>query len=71
MRAFTAIGPFRRPATVLGWIITLAALAFAVQVFWAIDHRSHSVTDTLYGIYPFWGVTFLGWDWLARRLSNG
>ncbi len=70
MHAFTPIGPFRRPATALGWIITLMALAFAVQVFWAIDRQSHSVTDTLYGIYPFWGVTFLGWDWLARRLSG-
>lgn len=69
MHAFAAIGPLRRPTSPFGWIITLAALAFMVQIFWAIDRQSHSNTDTLYGIYPYWGVTFLLWDWLARRLS--
>lgn len=69
MTAFASIGPLRRPSTVLGWIITLAAFVFMVQVFIAIDGRSHSNSDTLYGVYPFWGVTFLLWDWIARRLS--
>ena len=69
MTAFRPWGLIHRPTNVLGWIITIAAIAFMVQVFLAIDARSHSNTDTLYGIYPFWGVTFLGWEWLARRLS--
>lgn len=71
MPAFTPSGPLRRPVNTLGWLITLAALAFMVQVFVAIDARSHSNSDTLYGIFPFWGVTFLLWDWMARALSPG
>lgn len=70
MTAFAAFGPISRPISVTGWIITAAALAFMLQVFVTIDGRSHSGTDTLYGLYPFWGVTFLLWDWVARRLSH-
>ncbi|MDB5679373.1 hypothetical protein [Sphingomonas bacterium] len=70
MIAFRKWGLIHRPVSVIGWVITIAAIAFMVQVFLAIDARSHSNTDTLYGIYPFWGVTFLGWEWLARRLSS-
>ena len=70
MQAFQRWGVFYRPVTVFGWLATLLALAFMLQVFVAIDARSHSNTDTLYGIFPFWGVTFLLWDWLARRTSR-
>lgn len=69
MTAFAKAGPLHRPTSVLGWVITLAALAFMLQVGWAIDRQAHSGSDMLYGLYPFWGVTFLLWDWLARRLS--
>ena len=31
-----------------------AALAFCVNTFEAIDRHSHSVSDTFYGIFPFW-----------------
>lgn len=71
MHAFTFFGPLRRPVRALGWLITLAALAFMIQVGVAINARAHSVTDLLYGIFPFWGVTFLLWDWIARALSRG
>lgn len=70
MHAFTPFGPLRRPVSAIGWLITIAALAFMIQVFVAIDARSHSNSDTLYGIFPFWGVTFLLWDWIARALSR-
>lgn len=71
MAAFAPAGPVHRPASPLGWLVTLAALAFTTQVFWAIDCRSHSVTDALYAVYPFWGVTVLLSDWLARPLDGG
>jgi hypothetical protein len=32
---------------IAGWIILLAAIAYAVYVFIDIDSRSHSVSDTL------------------------
>ena len=66
---FVPMGWIHRPVSVAGWLVTLAALAYAVQVFVAIDGHSHSVSDTLYAVYPHWGVTFLGWDWIARRAS--
>lgn len=59
-----------RTVTMLGWLVTIAAFVFMAQVFWAIDRRSHSVTDTFYAVYPFWGVTLLLWDRLARGLSG-
>ena len=52
-------------------VITLGALAFCAQVFWAVDRQSHSVSDTLYGIFPFFVCTFLLLDWVASRTSNG
>lgn len=64
---FLPFGWFARPVSLPGWLATLLALAFCANVFWAIDRHSHSVTDTLYGVFPFFACTFLLWDWLARR----
>ncbi len=35
------------PAGLIGWIITLVAVIYAVYIFITIDSRSHSVSDTL------------------------
>jgi hypothetical protein len=37
---------------------------------WPSNDRSHAASDTLYGVFPYWGVTFLLWDWSARRLKG-
>ena len=66
---FKRMGWLHRPCSVAGWLVTAAAVAYVVQVFLAIDARSHSVTDTLYAVYPHWGVTFLGWEWVAARTA--
>ncbi|MEN9661951.1 MAG: hypothetical protein RL324_900 [Verrucomicrobiota bacterium] len=58
------------PVSVAGFLATLLPLAFAVNVFLAVDRRSHSVSDTLYGIFPFWVPTFFLWLWLASRTSK-
>lgn len=58
------------PASAPGFLATLFPLAFAVGVFRAVDRHSHSVGDTLYGIFPFWVPTFLLWLWLAARTSK-
>jgi len=50
--------------------LAMPAAVFAGTCFIAMDRHSHSVSDTLYGIYPFWGTTFLLWDWLVRRLAE-
>jgi hypothetical protein len=50
---------FKRPGwhylsiSVPGAVITLAAMAFCLQVFLAVNRKSHSVSDTLYGVFPY------------------
>jgi len=44
---FKRIGIVFIPATLIGWIILLLGIAYAVNVFIDIDSRSHSVSDTL------------------------
>jgi hypothetical protein len=67
---FKQLGWFYLPVSLPGVVITLAALAFCAQVFLAIDRRSHSVSDTLYGVFPFFAGVFLLVDWIAGRTSN-
>jgi hypothetical protein len=70
MRWFRPVGILFVPASAAGWLLCLAAGAFCVQVFWAIDRQSHSVTDTLYGIFPFWLPTLLALAWIADRTGG-
>lgn len=44
---FKRIGIFFIPISIIGWIILLGGLAFAVYIFIDIDSRSHSASDTL------------------------
>ena len=67
---FRQIGWFYLPVSTPGVVTTLLALLFCVQVFVALDRHSHSVSDTLYGVFPFFVCTFLLLDWLARRTSE-
>lgn len=66
---FRRIGWFHVPVSIPGAVVTMGALAFCVQVFWAVDRHSHSVSDTLYGVYPFILPTLLLLDWVASRIS--
>ncbi len=68
---FVRWGWLHRPCSAGGWLVTAAALAYLAWAFLAVDARSHSASDTLYAIYPHWGVTFLGWEWLAARTAAG
>lgn len=67
---FKPFGPVFRPVSVAGWIITLLAVAFCVHIFLFVDGRSHSVSDTFYGVFPYWVPTFLLWLWIASRTST-
>jgi hypothetical protein len=67
---FKRLGWFYRPVSLPGVIISLAALAFCVQVFIAIDRHSHSVSDTLCGVFPSYASAFLLFDWVAGRTSR-
>ena len=55
---FKRLGWFYVPASLPGAIITLAVLVFCIQAFVAVDRHSHSVSDTLYGVFPFFAAPF-------------
>ncbi len=44
---FKRIGVFFVPTNLMGWIILLGGIAYAVYKFGDIDSRSHSASDTL------------------------
>jgi len=67
---FKRWGWFYFPVSAPGVIIALMALAFCVQVFVAIDRKSHSASDTLYGIFPYFACAFLLYDWIAGQTSG-
>jgi len=64
---FKRCGWFYRPVSWQGIVIAMGMLAFSAQVFWAVDRKSHSVSDTLYGVFPFIVPCFLLLDWIASR----
>lgn len=67
---FKRRGWFYLPSSTEGIVIVAGALMFCANVFFAVDRKSHSVSDTLYGIYPFFVSTFFLLDWVARRTSD-
>ncbi len=70
MHWFRPAGILFVPVSTSGWIATVLALAFCGQVFWFVDGRSHSVSDTLYGVFPFWVPALLALAWLADRTGG-
>ena len=66
-RWFVPMGWLYRPVSVPGVLIVLFAAAFCVQTFLAIDRNSHSASDTLYGVFPFFVPVFLLVNWVASN----
>lgn len=44
---FKRMGIIFVPKNIIGWIIMLAGIGYAVYVFIEIDRKSHSVSDTM------------------------
>jgi len=59
-----------RPVSVTGFVLVALAATFCVQVFVAVDRHSHSVSDTLYGIYPFVVPTLIVLHWIASKTAG-
>lgn len=53
------------PASIEGWVITLALLSVAIYIFDFIDSASHSGSDTLMNFAPFAVVIGLIFDLLC------
>ena len=67
---FKRFGWLYIPVSVPGVIVCVLAAVFCLTVFTAVDRHSHSVSDTLYGVFPYFACAFLLVDWLAGRTSN-
>jgi len=67
---FKPWGWIYQPITAAGWVVTILALLFFVHVFLVIDARSHSASDTLYGVFPWAALLFLLWIWVAGKTSR-
>jgi hypothetical protein len=58
------------PVTWQGIVLVVLILAFCIQVFLAVDSRSHSVSDTLYGVFPYIIPSLLVLNWVASKTSQ-
>jgi hypothetical protein len=67
---FKPWGWIYRPVSVVGFVAVLLAAIFCVQVFVAIDRHSHSVSDTLYGIFPYVVPCLMLLNWLASKTAR-
>lgn len=70
MRWFKPFGFVFLPVSIPGWIISILAAAFCLHIFLFVDGPSYSVSDTLYGVFPYWVPTFLLWIWIASQTSS-
>ena len=70
MHWFKPAGILFLPASAVGWVITVMASAFCLQVFLFVNAHAHSVSDTLYGVFPFWVPTLLALAWIADRTGG-
>lgn len=62
-----SMGIVHVPRSPGAWVLAALFAAFCIQVFFVVDARSHSASDTLYGVFPYWVPAFLLWEWIAGR----
>ncbi|HKS65643.1 MAG TPA: hypothetical protein VJR26_00270 [Candidatus Acidoferrales bacterium] len=67
---FRRWGWFYRPVAWPGWLTAILTVLFCLQVFTAVDRHSHSASDTLYGIFPYWVSAFTLLAWIASHTSQ-
>lgn len=67
---FKKTGLIYLPISIIGSLFYLATIIFCVTVFLAIDHNAHSVSDTLYGIFPYFVSAFTLLFWIAANTSK-
>jgi len=67
---FRRYGWFHLPVSWQGFSLAALSAAFCVQVFLAVDRHAHSVSDTLYGVFPYFACAFLMLEWVASRTAD-
>ena len=66
---FRPLGWVYRPVSWQGWLALFFAAAFCRQVFMAIDRHSHSASDTLYGVFPYFVCAAALLNWVASKTA--
>lgn len=67
---FKKFGWVYLPVNIPGFLVAAVFLAFCLQVFVVIDRHSHSVSDTLYGVFPYIAPAFLLYLWVGSETSD-
>ena len=70
-RWFVPWGWVYRPVRWQGLGLVLLAGVFCAQVFVAVDRHSHSVSDTLDGIFPYLVPSLMLLNWAASKTNGG
>ena len=68
---FVPWGWVYRPVRWPGVALVALAAVFCAQVFLAVDRHSHSVSDTLDGVFPYVVPCLLLLNWIASKTSSG
>jgi hypothetical protein len=67
---FKPWGWIYRPTSWQAVVLVMLAGVFCVQVSVAVDRHSHSVSDTLYGVFPFVVPCLMLLNWVASKTSR-
>ena len=64
------LGWFYKPTSIIGWLITIAAIILCVHDFIAVDRNSHSATDTIYNFMPYGFIYIATWLWVSSKMNK-
>jgi hypothetical protein len=67
---FKKLGWIYLPTSFIGVVMAILAVIFCITVFIAVDRNSHSVSDTLYGVFPYFVSVFTILFWIAGNTSD-
>lgn len=67
---FKKWGWIYKPTSGFGWILSLICLFSIVWIFIIVDKHSHSVSDTLIGVFPWAWIGIATLNWIASKTSK-
>jgi len=70
MNWFKKAGFVYLPFSIIGFVLYIVTLVFCLTVIMAANRNSHSVTDFLYGIFPYLVSAFTVLFWIAANTSE-
>jgi hypothetical protein len=66
---FKPLGWIYRPVSWVGWLLVSLTIVFLIPIFLTVDSRSNSVSDTFYGVFPYFIPTLMALYWIASKTS--